>query len=64
MDRNVSNDMTGTSITLPLATIEEDVEEIDNDDESLKYNVTKIIDNNGKRVLSRKFVLVLVYIYV
>jgi len=64
MDRNVSNDMTGTSITLPLATIEEDVEEIDNDDESLKYNITKIIDKNGKRVLSRKFVLVLVYIYV
>jgi len=64
MDRNVSNDMTGTSITLPLATIEEDVDEIDNDDESLKYNITKIIDKNGKRVLSRKFVLVLVYIYV
>jgi len=44
--------MTGTSITLPLATIEEDVDEIDNDDdESLKYNITKIIDKNGKRVL-------------
>jgi hypothetical protein len=56
MDRNVSNDMPGTSITLPLATIEEDVDEIDNDDESLKYNITKIIDKNGKRILSRKSV--------
>ncbi len=57
MDRNVSNDMPGTSITLPLATIEEDADEIDNDDdESLKYNITKIIDKNGKRILSRKSV--------
>ena len=57
MDRNVSNDMPGTSVTLPLATIEEDIDESDNndddddDDESLKYNATKIIDRNGKRVL-------------
>lgn len=57
MDRNVSNDMTGTSIPLPLATIEEDINEIDNndDDKSLKCNIkTKIIDKNGKRILLRK----------
>jgi hypothetical protein len=40
--------MTGTSIILPLATIEEDIEEID---ESMEHN----IDKNGKRVLIDKF---------
>jgi hypothetical protein len=49
MDRNVCNDMTGTSIMLPLATIEEDIDEIDNNNaESLEFNITKIIDRNGK----------------
>ncbi len=47
MDCNVSNHMTGTSIILPLATIEEDIEEID---ESMEHN----IDKNGKRVLIDK----------
>ena len=43
MDRNVSNDMTGTSIMLPLATIEEDI------DESLENNINKVIDKeDGK----------------
>lgn len=50
MDRNVSNDMTGTSIMLPLATIEEDIDEIDNNnDESLENNINKMIDKeDGK----------------
>jgi hypothetical protein len=44
--------MTGTSIILPLATIEEDTDEID---ESMQENIDNIIDKNGKRVLIDKF---------
>jgi hypothetical protein len=43
--------MTGTSIILPLATIEE----IDEIDESMEENIDNIIDKNGKRVLIDKF---------
>jgi hypothetical protein len=56
MDCNVSNNMTGRSIILPLATIEEDIDEIDDKvDESLEYNINNIIDNNGKRIFLSKF---------
>ena len=41
---------------LPLATINEDIYEIDNkDDESFEYNINNSIDENGKRVLLSKF---------
>ncbi|CAF4365013.1 unnamed protein product [Rotaria magnacalcarata] len=49
MDRNVHNDMTRTSIILDLATIEEDIDEIDNnsgDDESTKRVINKTTDKN------------------
>ncbi|UJR09022.1 hypothetical protein I4U23_013271 [Adineta vaga] len=52
MDRNGSNDMTGTSLILPLATIEEDIDEIDNISDNnkkndlLEFNFMKISDNN------------------
>jgi len=50
MDCNVSNNnMTGTNLILPMATIEEDIDEnVDNNDESLEYNITNIINENGK----------------
>jgi hypothetical protein len=42
--------MTGTSLILTLGTIEEDIE--DNDNESLEYNIN---DKNGKIILLKKF---------
>jgi hypothetical protein len=51
MNYNVSNNnMTGTSLILTLGTIEEDIE--DNDNESLEYNIN---DKNGKIILLKKF---------
>lgn len=42
MDCNVSNNMTGVSLILPLATIEEDI------DESLEDDLNHVIDENSK----------------
>ncbi|CAF4890294.1 unnamed protein product, partial [Rotaria socialis] len=49
MDRNVHNDLARTSIMLDLATIKEDIGEIDDnndDDESTKREINKITDEN------------------
>ena len=60
MDRSGNSDMIGASIVLPLATIEEDMNENDNnndddDDDSSEQITLKVTDNDGKRVLLRKF---------
>ncbi|CAF1285226.1 unnamed protein product [Adineta ricciae] len=52
MDRNESNDLTGTSVMLPLATIEEDIDEIDtitddNENHLLETNFMTITTNDA-----------------
>ncbi|CAF0992878.1 unnamed protein product, partial [Adineta ricciae] len=52
MDRNESNDLTGTSVMLPLATIEEDIDEIDtitddNENHLLECNFMTITSNDA-----------------
>ncbi len=52
MDCSVNNhNMTEKNIILPLATIEEDIEEMDDiDDDSLEIN----INENGKKILLKE----------
>lgn len=54
MEHNVHNDMTRTSMTLDLATIEEDTDEIDDHDyHTTGNNLNKLTNKNGKRLLSQ-----------
>ncbi|CAF3497542.1 unnamed protein product [Rotaria sp. Silwood1] len=48
MDCHICNDVSATSIMVHLATIEEDIDEIndDDDDDPLEYTINKIMDNN------------------
>ena len=73
MDRNESNDLTGSSVMLPLPTIEEDIDEIDtitddNENHLLECNFMTITTNDGKRfymiVLSKNERLVFSRVYI
>ena len=53
MDRNATPDPTGASVTLPLATIEEDIDELDSLDDAddvdlLACDLIKHSDDNGE----------------